>query len=44
MLLDATTNAEPVSTTVEVGYTQNSDGDWEMDSSSQIELSSVVMA
>ena len=44
MLLDATTNAEPVSTTVEVGYTQNSDGDWEMDSSSQTELSSVVMA
>ena len=32
MLLDATNNAEPVSTTVEVGYTQNSDGDWEMDS------------
>lgn len=44
MLLDATNSAEPVSTTVEVGYTQNSDGDWEMDSSSQTELASVVMA
>lgn len=44
MLLDATNSAEPTSTTVEVNYTKNSDGDWEMDSSSEMELSSVVLA
>lgn len=44
MLLEATNSAEPTSTTVEVNYTKNSDGDWEMDSSSEMELSSVVLA
>ena len=44
MLIDAVNSVEPTSTTVDVTYTKNSDGDWEMDSSAEVDLSSVVMS
>lgn len=44
LLLDALNNTEPSSVTVEVTYSKNSDGEWEMDSSSADALSTAVMS
>lgn len=44
MLLEATSSAEPQENTYDIMYTRNSDGEWEMDSTSESELVSAVLS